>query len=136
MITISFKAWPPFHADLDESVIQRYLQEVAKQSKLAWTRGVVGYHGGRIYQFNGGQYQASAAGEYPARRTGALYQSFQSRISGFEVEISVSAPYAGFLVTGTSKMGKRKMMKEALQEGIAKAQGRLGKWVSWKPGNG
>jgi len=59
---------------------------------------------------------ASLPGQFPHRRTGLLQRSLRSnvnRVSGNRVQLVLTntAPYAGFLETGTSRMGARPHMR-------------------------
>lgn len=63
---------------------------------------------GRIYNFRGQQHQASAPGESPANRTGKLAGSGSYRVRGYyEMRVFETAPYAGYLEFGTTKMKPR-----------------------------
>lgn len=63
---------------------------------------------GRTYTIKGRRHQASAPGEAPKTRTGALAKSVQYKVSGWpQLTVGASAGYAGFLEDGTNKMGGR-----------------------------
>lgn len=67
---------------------------------------------GRIYirkdrLGRGRRHQASAAGESPANRTGFYRKSAGFFVRKMELVFGASAPYAGFLELGTSRMAKR-----------------------------
>ena len=68
---------------------------------------------GRIYtrRIKGGarrRHQASAPGQSPANRTGAYRKSFDFEVRGeHELAVGATAPYAGFLELGTSRMQAR-----------------------------
>lgn len=134
MISLRFRPWNKFHAAMDPSVFQRYLELVGQESVNAFRRGSGQFKSGRVYRFNGRNVQASAPGEWPSRRTGALAKSVRYLVSSREVNVGTNIPYAGFLTSGTSKMAPRKMMKEALEEGMTRARGRLKDWVKWEMG--
>jgi len=72
---------------------------------------------------------ASAPGAWPNSRTGRLKSSIRSVVTSDSVTIGTSMPYSGFLRSGTSKMARRKMSDNALEEGVK--AGRLGRWVEW-----
>jgi hypothetical protein len=134
MIALRFKPWNKFHAEMDPDVFKRYLQLVAKESENAFKRGANRFKTGRIYRYNGRDVQASGPGDWPAKRSGALLGSIQTRVLAKEVEIGTNISYGPYLAGGTSKMAKRKMMKEALQEGMKNARSRLKNWVKWEMG--
>lgn len=68
---------------------------------------------GRIYirRIKGGarrRHQASAPGQSPANRTGNYRKSFDFEVRGeHELVVGATAPYAGFLELGTSRMAAR-----------------------------
>lgn len=76
---------------------------------------------GRIYfrRIKGGRkrrHQASAPGESPANRTGTYRKSFDFNVRGAkELAVGVTAPYGGFLETGTSRMAPRPGLRNAVR---------------------
>ena len=119
-ITFDFTPWAPFCADKDTSAVQNWLTEVGKASEEAFRNGM-----SKKYP------PASAAGDWPANRTGALKESIRSEVSGDVLTVGTGEIYAVYLRYGTSRMGRRKMSDNALQEGIAKSGGIKSQWVKW-----
>jgi phage gpG-like protein len=74
----------------------------------------------------------SSPGAWPNSRTGRLKGSIRFEVANDSVTIGTNAPYSGFLRSGTSRMARRKMSDNALQEGMK--SGRLGRWVEWSRG--
>lgn len=62
---------------------------------------------GRIYIINGRPHQASAAGEAPAKQTGRLAKSVGHNVITKRLTVGETAPYAGDLERGTSRMAAR-----------------------------
>lgn len=63
----------------------------------------------------GGTYIASAPGEPPALRTGALLQSIRDTFpSPFTGQMEINAPYARLLEEGTARMRPRPFVRPAL----------------------
>ena len=120
MIGIEFTPWAPFHARKNSAEIRRWLQTIADASEKAF-KNMKGFP------------PASTPGEYPAIRTGDLRESISTEVTEDSVVIGSNTFYARFLRHGTSRMARRKMSDNALQEGIEHA-GRLGKWVAWSRG--
>jgi hypothetical protein len=73
---------------------------------------------GRIYRRpppERGTYQASAAGEPPARRSGALEKSIRASFpDALTGQITISARYARFLEEGTGRMAARPFIQPAI----------------------
>jgi hypothetical protein len=61
----------------------------------------------------------SAPGAYPGNQTGTLAGSIDVSAGGRSGTLSANTAYAGYLASGTRKMAKRKMMKEALDESLS-----------------
>lgn len=122
MITLEFKAWNRFKAELDRFVIAGFLHDLSENSIKAFRKDMTGPHSGRTYYRKGGAHRASAPGEFPATESGALMASIDTEVrmggNAMSVTIGTNTAYAGFLADGTSRMAKRKMSKEALIEGI------------------
>lgn len=119
-MNLEFDAWDKFHAGMNKEEYQRWLHSVAFQSV-------------RIFKRMSKYPPASSEGEYPAQRTGRLRASIRGDVTGTAVVVSTNTPYSKWLREGTSRMGRRKMSDNALEEGIA-AAGRLKKWAGWKHG--
>ncbi len=72
---------------------------------------------GRVYRIRGRDHQASAPKEPPANVTGRLVKSFNYNVHGpYEMELGESAPYAGFLEDGTSRIKPRPHVIRAINE--------------------
>lgn len=119
-----FKAWRRFHALRDYRATDAFLEDA-------------GHAAVRAFKNMGTYPPASTPAEYPAIRTGRLRSSI-----GFETaqdELTVGSGeagsfYAQYLRTGTTRMARRKMSDNALQEGVEAARGRLRSWVRWRHG--
>jgi len=61
------------------------------------------------------RHQASAAGETPANRSGFYRRSSGFIMQGTQLAFGNSAPYAGFLETGTSRMAARPGLGNAVR---------------------
>lgn len=66
-----------------------------------------GNRSGRVYRYRGQSYQASAAGEIPAKRSGDLAKSVDFGVSGKRLTFGERMFYAKFLQNGTSRMAAR-----------------------------
>lgn len=119
--TLNLKAWHKFKADLDEAAIHDWLSIVAQESTKAFMDGTA-----KAFP------PASSAGDWPATRSGGLRGSFRADVHGMEVVVSTNTYYSGYLRYGTSKMGRRKMSDNALEEGTKAAEGRMKHWVGWE----
>lgn len=77
---------------------------------------------GREYQISRGvRYRASAPGEPPAVRTGALRASISEPRVGREGRflvgrLDITAPYAGYLERGTPRIAPRPFARRAVEE--------------------
>jgi hypothetical protein len=106
--------------DDDLQIIHSHLVEGFNQPKS-----------GRIYRRpQGGDYQASAPGESPARRSGDLERSISDpqvrEISGGVVgEIKITAPHAKYLERGTPRMASRPFIRPAV-DALLGGLGRIG----------
>ena len=103
--------------------IEKAMVEWGKVLKKDHVRKLTtGSRSGRLY----GSHRASAAGEYPAKQTGALAASVSVKTSGKKLNFAESAPYAGYLEDGTkSKLGNVKMLprphfKKSVEANISK----------------
>jgi hypothetical protein len=118
--SIEFSPWGQFHARKKREEIHRWL----------WG---IGFAGSEAFRSGMGHYPPSSApGAWPNNRTGRLNKSIHFEATGDSVTIGTSMPYSGFLRSGTSKMARRKMSDNALEEGMKGS--RLGKWVGWSRG--
>lgn len=122
-ITIEFSPWGKFRARKNKAAIRSWLHSVGQASVAAFRGGMGNYP------------PASAPGAWPNSRSGGLKGSIKYEVGGggaFEdtVTVGTGMPYSGFLRHGTSKMARRKMSDNALEEGIRHA-GRLAKWAEW-----
>lgn len=78
-----------------------------------------GRRSGRMYVYNGKQYQSSAPGEPPANRSGRLANSnaFTARskeLAIFNTAFNKGAPYPSYLEEGTSKMAARAWFEKTM----------------------
>jgi phage gpG-like protein len=118
MTTLSFKPWGPFTAIKDKNAVREFLHDAGEKSLKAFRKGMSGPHSGRTYIRSGGRsHRASAAGEFPAIDSGALFANVSTNVNDERMVIGSSRPYSGFLAYGTSRMSARKMSIDALQEG-------------------
>lgn len=117
MLVINFrwKNWKLLKAKIDNRMLKEYLEAVGEASKRAFLRGSAAAGGGPVYE--NARVSASEPGEYPAEQTGALEASLRSVVRGKRLEVSVDTPYAQFLL-GTRKMAHRRLVDEALAEGM------------------
>jgi hypothetical protein len=116
MIEISFKPWGQFRAVKDPSSLQAWLEAIGAAAEAAFKGGMGG-------------------GGYPNSRTGTLMGTIGHETAADSVTVGSSrmrgsAPVSLYLRHGTSKMARRKMSDNALQEGL-RAAGRLNNWVHW-----
>jgi len=119
--TIEFTPWAQFHARKNQPVITSWLHRVGEASVEAFRGGMGNYP------------PASAPGAWPNSRTGNLRASINYEADMDSVTVGTNMPYSGYLRSGTSRMERRKMSDNALEEGIKQA-GRLGHWVEWSRG--
>jgi len=122
---IEFSPWGRFRARQKPGAIEGWLHSIGKAGVEAFRGGMGKYPG------------PSAPGAWPNSRTGNLRGSINYEVGGggsfhATVTIGTDMPYSGFLRHGTSKMARRKMSDNALQEGMR--AGRLGRWVEWTKG--
>jgi hypothetical protein len=121
-IEITFQPWGHFRAVKDNSSIQAWLDSIGEAAEAAFRGGMGSYP------------PASAPGAWPNTRSGGLIGSIAHETTSNSVTIGTSMPYSGFLRSGTSRMARRKMSDNALQEGMKAGAGRLGHWVHWSRG--
>ena len=117
---LDLKPWHKFKADLDERTIRAWLVTIAQESRKAFMSGTSRHSP-----------PPSRDGAWPKQMTGALRGSIKAEVKGHAVVVSTSQPYSGYLRSGTSKMGRRKMSDTALEIGIQKAENRMKHWVQW-----
>ena len=108
---------------MEKHAIKNWLEEIGKASEEAFRNGM-SKHNPAPYN------NSSAPGEWPANRTYDLRNSIRSEVSGDVLTVGTSEIYAVYLRYGTSRMARRKMSDNALQEGIGKA-GNIKRWVEW-----
>jgi len=93
------------------SMRRAYTQGLNKSGYLLKRQTVrlltTGSRSGRIYVIRGKRHQASAAGEPPAKLSGRLAASVGFDVRSQRLTVGESAPYAGYLEKGTSKMEAR-----------------------------
>lgn len=93
--------------------INRSLRQHGKSVTTELERVVsTGPRSGRVYFYRGRAYTASAPGEPPAKRSGALASGFESNARRFDLAIGNTAfagdaPYPTYLEVGTSRMKPR-----------------------------
>lgn len=83
-----------------------------------------GARSGRVYIIRGKRHTASAAGEAPAKITGALAKSVRKDVSNKSLTVGETSAYAGYLENGTQYMGARPHLKPAVERN-AEAVARL-----------
>jgi len=120
VISISFVPWKTFRAKKDDATIRRWLKAVGESSEKVFKAGM------------GKGPSPSAPGAWPNSQTGRLRGSIKSQVSANSVTIGTNTHYSGYLRSGTSKMARRKMSDNALEEGRKGA--RLEQWVKWQHG--
>lgn len=124
--------------------VKRAMHSRAKENLLAagneWRNAVVknlssGGAGGRSYRVPGTQknYTASAPGQFPAKRTGALATSYRHRVAGPKfmerAEVGTPVPYAPHLEFGTRKMKPRPHLKRSFDTNRGAIMAKLsGRW--------
>jgi len=91
--------------------IKRAFHKSGQQLKNSFKAEVkFGLKTGRFY----GQHQASAAWESPANLSGKYHDSIDFNVSGVELRFGNTAPYAGYLEFGTSRMKPRPGLSNAI----------------------
>lgn len=118
-ITIEFQPWAWFRAKKDDAAIRVWLDSIGEAAEAVFRGGMGSYP------------PASAPGAWPHSRTGSLRGTIRHETTSDSVTIGTSMPYSIFLRAGTSRMARRKMSDNALQEGMRAAGGRLAHWVYW-----
>lgn len=125
----SFDPWRKVRADIDEGVIHGFLAKAAKESEAAFKAGMTGGHSGVKYPQLPNR--SSAPGEYPANQFGPLMASIDTDVGSREFTIGSNVFYSIFLRQGTSKMRRRRMSDDAMQEGTERARSLLRGWARW-----
>lgn len=109
------------------SAARNRILEYANAYQVSWRRVLTGPRSGRIYRHKGRSYQASAPGEPPAERSGALRNggvvsfSYSETPGGWRYAFThaVSGPaevYAPLLRSGTSRMAPRPFEQPILDD--------------------
>lgn len=128
----SFDPWRKVRANFDESAIRSFLEKAASESEAVFKAGMTGGHSGVKYPNLPNR--SSAPGEYPANQFGPLMASIDTEVEAREFTIGSNVFYSIFLREGTSKMRRRKMSDNAMQEGTERARSMLRDWMGWKVG--
>lgn len=148
MIGLRFKPWRPLHAQYRRDVVQRFLNDVAATTHQKLRTGMERARGGRLYTTyfrtigdrvvpvgkRPRPHRASAPGEFPAVDTGRLRNSIRSQVTASSAETGTNMHYARWLRSGTKRMKKRKMSKEALQQAAPIAWSRKGRFAQFRQG--
>lgn len=133
-----FDPWRTFTVKYKQTVVLRFLHDVAKTSETKFRRGVKNPpKTGRLYLINGRQHQASSQrteAEYPANLSGQLLKSIKSRTTVNSATVGSNAPYSIYLREGTRDMNRRKMSDSALRESVPEARRRMGRWAVFTRG--
>lgn len=117
-ITISFDMEGGLpQAEIDDGLISAWLEEWGNEIR-------------NFFISNMGS-SPSPPGAYPGIKTGQLAGSIDVAAGGRDCVITASTSYAGFLVSGTSKMAPRKMLKEAVEESPEPDTSGLADAVRW-----
>lgn len=133
-----FDPWRAFTVKYKQTVVLRFLHDVAKTSETKFRRGVKNPpKTGRLYLINGRRHQASsqrAEAEYPANLSGQLLKSIKSKATANTATVGSNAPYSIYLREGTRNMNRRKMSDSALKEAVPEARRRMGRWAIFTRG--
>jgi len=76
-------------------------------------------------------HQAGAPGEYSANDTGDLAGSIGGSNSVFQMRVFATSPHAGYQEFGTSKMGARPNVQNAIRDTLPQVEQVLGQWI-WR----
>ena len=125
-------SWAEIEADVQRRVriavtecktkSQRCAVRAANELRNAELEILRGGRSGRTYRVPGTKatYTASAPGEPPAVRTGALRMSFGMTATGnngsYTAEIHTDVPYANYLEEGTSRMAARPFKEKIIEK--------------------
>lgn len=133
-----FDPWRAFTVKYKQTVVLRFLHDVAKTSETKFRRGVKNPpKTGRLYLINGRQHQASSQrteAEYPANLSGQLLKSIKSKATANTATVGSNAPHSIYLREGTRNMNRRKMSDSALKEAVPEARRRMGRWAVFTRG--
>ena len=127
-----FIPWSRFEAFRDRKVDRVFLTGLGRLAAIRFMDQQTTPKHGRTYYRRGKVHRASAPGEYPAKDTGLLRGSEDFDVGSDRVVVGNTAPYAGFLRNGTSRMARRKMSDNALSESTAAARPLLRGFVKWR----
>lgn len=116
----------------DESRLRQYLHAVANEAKDVFKREHSAKGKGRIYKRRGATHQASAAGDFATKQSGALLSATEANSSKTEAVLGTNTHYALYLTTGTKKMAARKMFREALNMALNETNQNLDGYVRYK----
>ncbi len=96
---------------------EKNLFAAAERVRTSLLKTLSGSRSGRIYPLPGGRgsYQASAPGEPPATRTGALRDSIHVQVQDMKAYVGPRVDYAVDLELGTSRVAPRPFMRPALE---------------------
>jgi len=90
---------------------------------------IEGPHSGRQYPRLPNQ--SSSAGEYAANQSGSMMGSIGGSNSLMRIAIWATAPHAGYVEFGTSKMGARPTVGGAIRDTEGQVEAIMGSWV-WR----
>ena len=117
-----------------EDSIRKELKDHGKETETELKRVTsTGTRSGRIYMYKGLPYIASAPGEPPAARSGALSNGFRYRTRTNELRVGnvvfsdKNAPYPLFLDTGTKRMESRPYFEVTIKSLHMRLKNNLGK---------
>lgn len=124
-LTLKLRPWKGPRPEAD---LLGFAQEVAKNAREVFTRGMRGSHSGVHYPNLPNR--SSAPGEFPATQSGRMLGSQYTEASETEVTHGTTAAHSVYML-GTSRMPRpRKMSREALDEGLMSAEWR--RHVFWR----
>jgi len=106
--------------ELSEEKLEGWLKRVVLEAQNILTREMRKGGRGRVYRRRGKVHRASAPGDYPAVDTGRLARSTTVAVNYPAAWIGSGVSYAPYLMFGTSKMARRKLYGDALEEAIPK----------------
>lgn len=118
-ITLQFTSWGEFHARKRPGAVHDWLDDIGKASVEAFRNGMSGHYP-----------PASAPGAWPHNRSGDLKKSIRHEVGGDVLTVGTQEIYAVYLRYGTTRMARRKMSDNALEEGM-KSAGNIKRWVEW-----
>src|SRR5262245_27888536 len=113
-VTMSMKITNPPHPHVDDTEVQRWIEERLNDARNHFIRSVSRGGGGGIKY---GKHRASAPGEYPATDSGRLVNSVDYQMDNpRQGRLHSDVKYAAYLTDGTRYMAPRKMLIEAVTE--------------------